>query len=432
MADQVQTGLHWGLRALDYARALASLATTARPATSSEGPGSSEPTGEIPGSLPGRGSATQAEKRAAEITRQQLQRLGIQQVEWQPFQGLRSLWLFLAQAFGFALVGHVAFWLLARPLSPWTALVVSLALFAFSAFLLWRKFTFQPVPLHASLPHGPSQNVLAVIPPTSQVRQRLVLVGHLDSHRAVLWFANDFMFKVYALCAPLVLYGVFAAPLIYLLSILSGWQPLALAGLFFGLLHFAAWMTGMSADLGPYSPGANDNASAVGSLLALAERMQSQPLQHTEVWLAFTGCEETGCGGLLSLLGAHGEELQDALWLDLELVGIGDRLVYLSREGMLRKKRIQPAVEAQLKQAAAKAGLDLEGVDAGRLGVFTEAGALREHGYNAACLVSLRQGKDELPEWHRLTDTGDRLEAAALDRTHQLVWSLLQVLDKQG
>ena len=424
MPAENRSNLHWGERAFEYAQKISLLATV----TSSEDGGLENSAERI--SLPGRGSATQAENKAADSVRQQLEQLGIVDIESQAFEGLRSIWLFFAQAFGFALAGHGAFWLLARPVGIWAAMIISLALFTFGGILLWRKFTFQPTPLHQTLPHGPSQNVLAVLHPTGKVRQRIVLLGHLDSHRAVFWYAHNFSLKLYALGIPLVLYGVLAAPILYILSGIIGWMIFAYCGAVFGLLHFAIWMTGMTADLGPYSPGANDNASAVGSLLALAERIQAEPLQHTEVQLAFTGCEETGCGGLLAFLNECGEDLKDALWLDFELVGIGDRLVYLSREGILKKGHIQPEIEAKLNQAAKQAGIPLEPMDASRLGVFTEAGALWEHGYQAACLVSTYQGKTSLPQWHRLSDTIDRLEPEALNRAHLLAWSMIQDLDK--
>jgi hypothetical protein len=223
---------------------------------------------------------------------------------------------------------------------------------------------------------------------------------------------------------------VYITPLLYLLADLTGRAGFAYAALLFAMTHFAAWLTGVTADLGPYSPGANDNASAVGTLLALAERLRAEPLRQTEVWLAFTGCEETGCDGLLKLLEAHGEALKDALWLDFELVGIGERLVYLSSEGVLRKRTIPKEVAARLQIAAAQAGIPLQPVNAGWLGVFTESGALWEHGYRAACLVSLRQGMNSLPEWHRLSDTPEKLEAAALERAHAVAWQWLQQNDR--
>jgi hypothetical protein len=377
---------------------------------------------------PGRGSATAAETQAAEIVRKQLQRLGIADVRTQEFQGLRSIWLFFSLAFGVALGGHAAFWLLSRPTGLWAALAVSLGLFGFSGFLLWRKLTFQSHPYSQALPHGPSQNVLAVLPPAQAAARKVVLLAHLDSHRAVFWYSHDLLVRLYRPAVALTIYGVFAAPLLYALADLTGWMGFAWAGAGFALVHFAAWLTGLTADLGPYSPGANDNASAVGSLLALAERLQQEPLQHTEVWLAFTGCEESGCGGLLELLKAHGAELKDALWIDLELVGIGEQVGYVAREGVLRRPRLSPDL-AQRVQAALPPELKAQPVDWGWHGVFTEAGALWLKGYRAVCVTCRRRDSDLLPEWHRLSDTPDRLEAAALGQAHTAAWELLQVND---
>jgi Zn-dependent M28 family amino/carboxypeptidase len=198
-------------------------------------------------------------------------------------------------------------------------------------------------------------------------------------------------------------------------------------GLAFALLHFVAWFTGMTADTGPFSPGANDNASAVGMALSVAERLSTQPLAHTEVWFAFTGCEETGCDGMLSFLEAYGEQLADALFVDFELVGIGERLVYLQSEGMARKRRIPKELEDLLSRVGAGSGI--QPVNAGRFGAFTETGVLWERGFQGVTLLALRQGTPYLPEWHRLSDTADRLQPETLARVHDLAWALLQEVD---
>ena len=74
-----------------------------------------------------RGSTTLAEKQAAEYTLAELQSMGIENVKLEPFNGLRSIWLFLALAFGLALVGHAAFWLLRGPAGDYPALLDHLA-----------------------------------------------------------------------------------------------------------------------------------------------------------------------------------------------------------------------------------------------------------------------------------------------------------------
>src|SRR4030066_2395074 len=73
-----------------------------------------------------RGSATQAEKQAAEYTLAELKSMGVGEVKLEPFLGLRSIWLFIALAFGLALVGHAAFWLLREPAGIYPALLISL------------------------------------------------------------------------------------------------------------------------------------------------------------------------------------------------------------------------------------------------------------------------------------------------------------------
>jgi Zn-dependent M28 family amino/carboxypeptidase len=78
-------------------------------------------------------------------------------------------------------------------------------------------------------------------------------------------------------------------------------------------------------DAVPGSPGANDNAAAVGILLALARQLQADPPHRCRVRLAFFAGEERGMLG--SRVEARRGRLADVLGvLSLELCGIGDTL----------------------------------------------------------------------------------------------------------
>ena len=378
---------------------------------------------------PGRGSATAAEARAADYVRCQLAGLGISDTRLQAFRGLRSIWLFLAVAYGFALIGHAAFWMLRVPLGDRMALIVSILAFSFGGTLIVRKMSFRDYPLRSSLPHGPSQNVVAVIPARAETHCKVVLTAHLDSQRAVWLFASDPLLLFYFATSPLGAFGFIAAPLFYGLSLLTHLPFLAWIGLIPAFSHFLGWFTGMTADLGPYSPGANDNASAVGTVLGVAEHLRRSPLEHTEVWLAFTGCEETGCDGMVAFLKEFGKSLQGALFVNLEEVGIGSRLVYLRSEGVLRPRRIRPWVEQLIAEAASELGISLQPIHAAGLGAFTETGVVWEYGFDGVCFMTLREGARWPPEWHRLTDQADRLQPEALERAHLFVWKLLQKFD---
>ena len=375
-----------------------------------------------------RGSATEAEKQAAEYVQAQLKALGVADVQLQPFSGERSIWLFVALAFGLALVGHAAFWLLRQPAGKIPAMIIAILVFGFSGYLTWRKFTGEDYPLHKNLPHGPSQNVIATISPHEATRGRVVLVAHLDSHRAVFWFASDFMVKLFGIVSIIAIGGIYAAIPVYLLAGLTPYRIFAWLGGILAVFHFIAWFTGVTADLGRYSPGANDNASSMGTLLAITERLRSQPLQNTEVILAFTGCEESNGDGMLALIKERGTQLKQAVFIDFEMVGIGDGISYIKEEGNLSRHTIPAELETLVQEAGKEYGVGQ--VSTPFVGASTECSILLKHGYKAVCLIGFRKGSDYMPEWHRLTDTPDRLQEDALRRIHLLAWDLLQRLDQ--
>jgi hypothetical protein len=376
----------------------------------------------------GRGSATAAEKAAAEYVIRQLNSLGIHEVKVQSFSGERSLWLFVALAFGLSLVGHAAYWLLRKPLGALPALVITCLFFGFSGYLTWCKFTNTDYPLSRALPRAPSQNVIAVLPPAQSVTRQLVLMAHLDSHRAVFWFASDFLLRLFTPIAIAAIFGIYLAIPVYVFAALTGWPVFSWLGLLLALLHFIAWFTGVTADLGQYSPGANDNASAVGTVLALAERLKAQPLENTEIWLAFTGCEETSGDGIKALIDEYGSALKRALFLDFEMVGIGDAVSYLRQEGNIRPLTIPPQTEAFIKEAGQKYGL--KDAEAPLVGAATECSILWKYGFSAVCLIAHRTGSSFLPQWHRLTDTPDHIELSSLERVHRLGWEVLRRFDQ--
>ena len=94
----------------------------------------------------------EAEAEAARYVMGELARLGVEDVRRQPFNGLRSIWLFLSLAFGMALVGHAAYWLIQTAMGGWIGLVICLMAFGMSGTMLWRKFTFRDAPLEEMLP----------------------------------------------------------------------------------------------------------------------------------------------------------------------------------------------------------------------------------------------------------------------------------------
>ena len=186
----------------------------------------------------GRGSATAAEKQAADYVHAQLQSMEIEDIQQQPFKGERSLWIFIALVLGLALVGHAAYWLLRRPAGDLPAIIISMLAFGLSSYLIWGKFTLRDYPLRMMLPHGASQNVIAKIPPAGEAQRRVILIAHLDSHRAVFWFASDLLVSIFVPLSMLTIFGVFLAIPLYLLAITTQLQVFAWIGLVLAFFHF--------------------------------------------------------------------------------------------------------------------------------------------------------------------------------------------------
>jgi hypothetical protein len=182
-------------------------------------------------------------------------------------------------------------------------------------------------------------------------------------------------------------------------------------------------------DRTPFSPGAHDNAASVAVALQVAAGLTRLPLQNTEVWLAFTGAEETDHAGLYALLRDDPTGLRDADFIGLEGLGSG-RLTYLKQEGLCQHVGPDP----ELLATAARVASDRPELDAGpaRMTVEDEVCTLRRLGHRAICIAGCDPVTGTLPHWHRLDDTADTVSEEFMERAVRYVRALLDDLDQAG
>jgi hypothetical protein len=183
-------------------------------------------------------------------------------------------------------------------------------------------------------------------------------------------------------------------------------------------------------ETGGFIDGASDNASAVACLLGLGMQLQEHPLEHTEVWLAFTGAEEVGCVGMHSLLDTYGPDLQDAWFLDFEMVGVSD-IAYVTRHRSASYLTAYAPDAESLALAEETASSHPDSQVTGRPMVMVEeVGCLRGRGFRGLCLVGV--GKDGwLANWHRYSDNLDNIEPEGLERAARFAWAMMQTLDQR-
>lgn len=368
-----------------------------------------------------RGSTTPQEARAAQYAADVLRSLG-REPTVEPFTSAKSAWYPYVLFSALMLVAAALFWVAG---AAGASVALILALFAIGSVLL--ELAFRPNPFRAMLPKGRSQNVWARIPPTGDAKNRVVLLGHLDTHRTPLVFSTDGWLRFFKTLIPLGLASSVALATLFAIGIGSHaiiWRAAALPPAW--ILAAILALT-VQADRTPFTAGANDNATAAGIVLRVAERLKSEPLTHTEVWAVLSGCEEVGCYGADAFARAHKTELGRAVWIALDGVGSRGRPVFITRETFLLPAPSDPDLVALAGRVAA-AHPDL-GAEADTFsGAYTEGAIGVMHGFRVLTLTSAPRG-GVLTEWHRPTDTVQNLDPDVLARSEQFLWAILREVD---
>ncbi|MBN1921565.1 MAG: M28 family peptidase [Anaerolineae bacterium] len=369
-----------------------------------------------------RPSAAPQERQAADAVEATLRRMGILDVQRQTFKSPNSIgWMtlpcFLAGLLGvgLAFVGGL-----------WGRGVGGLLLLG-SSVVIYRLLFAAPPFFQRWIARWTSQNVIARLPSQGRAEQTLYLVGHLDSQKQRFQFPPSLYWIMRAQTSLPVVVGIAGG--VALLG--AALFEVTVSPFWLGLLG-AAYLYGVTGavvdEFQPHVEGANDNASAVSVLLGVAETLQRQPLERSEVVLLFTGCEEVGCVGMEHYLQVTTPPVNDTLWIDLEMVGTGE-LCVVTRHGISYLSSYRPdsaLVEAAARVAQRQPWLRLKGK---ALVILEEVATLRRWGYRAVCLA----GADVhgmLPNWHRLADSLEAIEPDTLSRAACATWELLRELDK--
>jgi len=374
----------------------------------------------LAGTIGPRGTGTPAEAAAADYMAERLAGLGLPVERW-TFRAVAS-----QNAFPLAIALVALLAVVIYPLGGAIARWIAATLALLAPFLLWQAIVHSNSLLGPLLPHVTSRNVVARIEPQGEPRRRVVVLAHLDTNRCRLVWQSSPARRLEPLTwltwAMLALLGA-----LYLTgALLNGpawiwWLSLLPAGYQVGSL-VTLWRDERT----PFSPGAHDNAASVAVALGLGECLAAQPLQNTQVWLAFTGAEETDHAGLKTLLREHQAALREAAFIDLEGVGSGE-IVYLTRQGLCLHYRPSPDLLA-LAEKVADRRPDLN-VRAAQMAVEDEVRTLRGSGYRAICIAGRDPETGTLPHWHRPDDTPDTVSAETMERAASFVQAMLHELD---
>ncbi|MGB9674240.1 MAG: M20/M25/M40 family metallo-hydrolase [Anaerolineales bacterium] len=314
--------------------------------------------------------------------------------------------------------------------SGWTVRVIPWA-------IIWLPLWMMILPqatrewIRRRKPTQPSQNLFAYKKGKVSSIPKIILSAHIDSAPA-LPFRNPLYLKMYSRGMDLiqrVAWMVAALALLELIRFPAGdivIIPVALLASLVGLaLLMTQWLSFRQLIKYKdenvtqiYTPGANDNASGVGILLALAEAL-AQRDDNLGLALLFTSAEETGLHGARAFCANHEKWRHNTSIICLDMVGKGENLFYVQKEGVFN-----PIYTSQsLNQILLEANPHLKAVwYTLRSGDFAE---FCRAGFQA---TSLQSGGANLSDWsyHSIYDTEDKIETPTLKMVLETLGKILE------
>ena len=377
----------------------------------------------LAGSIGPRGSTTAHERQAAQYLRERFEAAGLE-THWEPFTAPVSGWRPFALAALAGLVSVALTLVAGRAGALLATLLMSVA--TASVFL---EMYFRPNALRALVRKGESQNVWARVPAAGEVARRVVLVGHLDTHRTPWVFTSPGRLAFFKLVTTVGVAGFVVGTLLFALVGVFGvaalpWLKLPLVPVYLVVLGLTA-----QPDLTPFTQGANDNASGAAVVLSLAERLARAPLAHTEVWALGSGCEEVGSYGAQAFIARHREALADLVAISIDNVGgRGAGVCYTSVEGMVFPLRPSRELFALAEEVRVERP-ELRAYPKPYTTLHTDATAFMSHGVPTLSFVGLTPD-GVIPDWHQVCDTVERVDPTTVERTEAFVLELLQRLDR--
>ena len=369
-----------------------------------------------------RGSTREGERKGHEYCRATLSDLGLD-AKWESFRSAKSVFHPFLIVSLLMLLAFILYPLAGQATAMVSALI---ALATFISALL--ELSLRDNPLRWIVPKGTSQNVFSVLPPEGEIRQDLVLIGHVDSQYTPLIFSSLRWLAIYQVFATSALISFSGMVLLYVIGIFTQWGwiwPVSGIGAVFAVLLLALCVQAVST---PTTHGANDNATAAGMVLALAEHFQQMPLKNTRLWLVCTGSEEALHDGAIDFFRQHKSELIEPKTVVLESLGCAGPS-WLVGEGIVLP--ILPAPNlVSLAEKVALVHPELDAYPSRVSGGVTEMSDAIRAGVPAITLMGLTR-ENVLPYWHQTADTVDKIDQVVLVRNYAFTWHYIQALDQQ-
>jgi len=379
-----------------------------------------------------RASASEGERQAAQWMASRFREIGLEP-ELEEFRFYPDYWTaWGAHAALAALAGAAA--LTSKRTARVSAVVSGLAAASF-----WGDLTTSYHWLRGLFPARESYNVLACLP-NPRARRVLIVSAHLDAAHSGAVFHPAIASWVVQRFGPSKRQGpIMQLPFAAMLAVAGGslaravglprwlWRsPLRLG------VALNAVTAALLADIGrsPVVPGANDDATGIAAVLALAHELKRSPPANLEVWFLGVGCEEAIMGGMVAFGRRHFPELssRQPFVLNFEVLGSG-KLSVMEGEGFLKFFPYHPEAVGLAADVAREPAFSDVGSHIIRFG--TDALVPTRHGIPAVTIASVNEDGYVSP-YHWPTDAPDTIDLGSVERGVAFSSRMIELLDQRA
>jgi hypothetical protein len=375
-----------------------------------------------------RGSTTPEEKKAHEYCKETLEGLGYE-THWEEYFSATSGWLPYTLALGVMLLADLIFFATSQSQNAQMGGVAAtvLAIVAVASFFL--QLAKRDNPLLWFVPMSKSQNVWALSKPTGAVKHRIVVSGHVDTHHVALAMQSPTLWQVFQLLTTVSAIVNVALTALFIYGIITPDPLIRQIALYLGIILVAGLVFTIHPETQPFVKGGNDNATGAAGVLALAEKLKTEPLANTEVYLINTGCEEVNHYGMADWIKRHASDLPGAYYLVLDNIGgVGSALNYVIEETILFPQKADSGLIA-IADSVAKANPDLGATAFRYKGLDSEMSTCARYGQKTLGLLNFDPKTKMPPLFHTLKDDFSNVDPVVLDKSEQFAWGIIKKID---
>jgi hypothetical protein len=274
-----------------------------------------------------------------------------------------------------------------------------------------------------------SQNVIGIKNPKGKAKKTIIFSAHHDSGFISPLFKNS-VFGMSLIKAGIIFSGIGAIAVIsnlfisYLNFKIPFLQPLFF---FLFLVYFLLifYITLFIRHPSRFSPGANDNLSAVSLILNIAKK--SKKMDGTRLMFISFGCEEISAVGSQEYVKKHYSELKDAVCINFDAIGCIGKFAFMDIE-RIGFSRYDEGLKKEFKQLIQK---HKGSVAEGKIRLFgiTDGGSFANKGIRTISIIGVDENK-LIPYWHQESDTADKIEIKTIEILTNVCLDYLMKVDK--